>query len=290
VIALGGWRPIFVLNLPIGAVGLALAWIMLPRSRELAARERFDWIGAALFGPAVAALLLAVSFSPELGWLSRPVAMLWVAAIVLIAAFLAWERRTAWPMVDLGLLGRRAFSAGISSGMLSYLVTFGALFLTPFYLEGSRHLSPAQAGAVLTALPIALGLVAPVAGRLSERWSGPPLTAAGMAVAAAALALMALLQPPLPGLAAGLALLGAGLGAFTPSNNAAIMGAAPRTASGVAAGLLNMTRGLGTSLGVAVTGLAWQASGFGGSLWLLAAAALVAAILSAIGQDGHHRS
>jgi EmrB/QacA subfamily drug resistance transporter len=285
LVAAGGWRTIFLLNVPAGILGVALGIVMLPRSRELAPRQPFDWLGAALFTPAVAALLLAISFGRDLGWLSRPVAMLWSVAILLAVAFVAWERHQTWPLVDLRLLRRTSLSAGISSGLLSYLVIFGTLFVAPFYLEGTRHLTPARAGLVLAALPVALGVVSPVAGRLSERLGARRLTVAGMALAALALALMALLQPPDPGLAGGLALVGGGLGAFTPSNNAAIMGAAPRTASGVASGLLNMTRGLGTSLGVAVTGLTWQAAGLPGALWSLAAGALLAAALSSLRSD-----
>jgi MFS family permease len=102
-----------------------------------------------------------------------------------------------------------------------------------------------------------------------------------MAAATVALGAIAILQPVGLPLIGSLVLLGAGLGAFTPVNNTSVMSAAPRTASGVAAGLLNMTRGLGTSLGAAIALLVYELSGFSWAVAALAVAALLAAILSA---------
>ena len=292
LIALGGWRLIFFINVPAGVVGTALGWVMLPRTRELGRRGRFDWPAAMLFMPTVGAVLIAISFGNELGWLSPPVLGLWVSAAVLGLAFWVRERLTTWPMVDLGLFARAAFSAGISSGLLSYLVTFGTLFVVPFFLQHGRGMSSAVVGGQLTALPVALGVVAPCAGRLSERIGSRPLTVGGMVVSAVALALLAVLRPAGPALAMGLALLGAGLGAFTPTNNATIMSAAPRTASGVAAGLLNMTRGLGTALGVALTGLVYgqilgtgagNEGAFAAAAVFLSSMAVLAALLAGLG-------
>jgi EmrB/QacA subfamily drug resistance transporter len=292
LIALGGWRLIFFINVPVGLVGTALGWVMLPRSRELGRRGRFDWPAALLFMPMVGSALLAISFGNELGWLSPSVLGLWAATAVLGAGFVVRERLTASPMIDLGLFGRAAFSAGISSGLLSYLVTFGTLFVVPFFLQHGQGISSAVVGGQLTALPVALGVVAPFAGRLSERLGSRPLTVGGMVVAAVALALLGVLRSGGLPLVACLALLGAGLGAFTPTNNAAIMSAAPRTASGVAAGLLNMTRGLGTALGVGLTGLVYEQmsaaaggseAGFAAAGTFLSSMALLAALLAALG-------
>ena len=108
-------------------------------------------------------------------------------------------------------------------------------------------------------LPLGLAITAPFAGRLADHIGARPLTIAGMITAGAALAVSTIVEDePLLFLAA-LAVTGIGLGAFTPPNNAAIMGAAPRHQTGMASGILNMTRGLGTSLGLALAGLAYTA-------------------------------
>jgi EmrB/QacA subfamily drug resistance transporter len=255
LIALGGWRLIFFVNVPVGIVGTVMAWYLVPRSRHLQARVRFDWLGLALFMPAVAAFLSAVSFGNSAGWTSPIIVGFFVAAVVLGAVFIWRERRCTSPMLDLSLFKRVPFSAGIASGLLSYLVLFGTLFVVPFYLERAIHLSAGRAGLVLGVMPIALGITAPFAGRLAERLGARPLTVAGMAIAAASMGALVLAHGSLGVVMIELAVLGIGLGLFTPPNNAAIMGSAPRQQSGVASGILNMTRGMGTAMGLAFTSL-----------------------------------
>ncbi len=139
------------------------------------------------------------------------------------------------------------------------MVMFGALFVVPFYLT-AIHVDAAAAGLQLAALPVALALVAPFAGRVMDRAGARRLTAAGMIVTALGLAALALAHGA-PGRVRARAIAGAGLGAFTPANNAAVMGAAPRARAGTVGGLLNTIRGLGTALGVAVAGLVYGLAG-----------------------------
>jgi EmrB/QacA subfamily drug resistance transporter len=294
LIAAGGWRLIFFVNVPAGIIGTIAGWYLIPRSRELQRRSRFDWTGLALFVPALGGLLVALSYGNELGWGSAAVISALAAAVILGGAFVLVERIARAPMIDLRLFSRPAFSAGIASGLLSYLVLFGSLFVTPFFLESDRGLSPGTTGLLLTALPIALGLAAPLAGRAADRHGARPLTVTGMLLSAAALVLLAILHTSTAAVACELALLGVGLGLFTPANNAAIMGAAPRRQSGSASGVLNMTRGLGTSLGLSLTGLVFAivagphaqpslvATGFTASSFFLAATAVAAAVLAGL--------
>lgn len=255
LIGIGGWPLIFFVNVPAGIIGIALGWVLLPRSRHLQERQPFDWAGLALFVPAVSALLLALSFGREVGFGSPLIVGFFVAFVGLLAVFIVRERRASAPMLDLRLFRKVPFSAGVTSGFLSYLVLFGVLFVVPFYLERGAHLSPGASGLRLTALPVALGLVAPFAGHLADRLGARALTVSGMLVTALGLILLGLFPGDSFVLVAELVVVGAGLGAFTPPNNAAIMASAPREQSGVAAGVLNMTRGIGTAMGVALTGL-----------------------------------
>lgn len=297
LIAAGGWRLIFFVNVPAGVLGAIAGWYLIPRSRDLQQRTSFDWAGLAIFAPALVALLVALSFGNELGWSSPGVLAGLAAAVALGVVFLRLEPRRRSPMIDFALFRRTGFSAGIASGLLSYLVLFGSLFVAPFFLEVDRGLSPGIAGASLTALPIAIGSVAPLAGHVADRLGARPLTTTGMVVSAAALVLLAELHTSTLLVIAGLALLGVGLGLFTPANNAAIMGTAPRALAGTASGILNMTRGLGTSLGLALTGLVFAlvagshakpnfvGHGFATACLFLAAVAVAAALLAALRGD-----
>jgi EmrB/QacA subfamily drug resistance transporter len=253
LIGVAGWRWIFFLNGPVGLVGLVLAWFLLPRSRDLAPRVRFDWVGLGFFGPAVVAVLLALNVAGHSGFVA-PVLLL-VAAVVLGGAFIQRERRAGAPLIDLQLFRNIDFTAGVASGLLSYLVLFAVLFVVPFFLEHARHLSPTRAGFELGALPIALAIVAPFAGRARDRIGARIPTVTGMVIVAAMLAGLAVVDRSSAAVVLLLAGVGVGLGLFTPANNAAIMAAAPREHSGMAGGILNLTRGLGTAIGVAVTGL-----------------------------------
>ena len=193
-------------------------------------------------------------------------------------------------MLEPRLFASRAFSAGIAGGMLSYLVLFGTMLAVPFFLERSRGSGPGHAGLVLSALPLALGAVAVGAGRAAERFGPGRLAAAGMALCAGALFVLGLTTPSSWALGFELAVAGAGLGLFLPANNSSIMGAAPRDQAGVASGVLNMTRGVGTAVGLALTGVVIGGSlrnpgaasaGFEHAALLLAALSALAGTLTA---------
>jgi len=305
LLVLGGWRLLFLVNIPVGLIAFALGWFLLPRSRFLAAREPIDWRGLGLFVFAVTSLLLALSFGDQAGWTSVSVLAGFAVALVAGVAFVALELRVPTPMLELSVFRRPAFSAGISSGLLSYLALFGALFVFPFYLQFAGHMSPAAAGLRLLSLPLALGLTAPAAGILGDRWGARPLTVGGMLLTA--LALFAIALHPSSGglLLLELIAIGVGIGSFTSPNNAAIMGAVRRDQSGMASGVLNMTRGMGTATGVALTGLvfglaagissarahssALTTKGLVAAAFFLAAIALAAALLSVLRGGGEAR-
>ena len=209
-------------------------------------------------------------------------------------AFVWRERRARAPMLDLQLFARARFSAGVTSGLLSYLVLFGVLFAVPFFLERSLGWGAGRAGIELMAMPLALGMVAPFAGRLADRLGPRSLTVGGMALVAMALVLLSSAHGATGPLLAGLAGAGAGLGLFTSPNNSAIMDAVPRAQAGLASGVLNMTRGMGTAMGLAFAGLVFELAGgdssvpgtvghaFSVTMLFLAAVAVAAGVLSAL--------
>jgi EmrB/QacA subfamily drug resistance transporter len=301
LLGLGGWRLIFWVNIPFGLVGMLAGLAFVPRSRHLQPRVAFDWTGLALLVPAVVTVLGAISFGNSLGWSSPVIVGSLVAGAVLAGSFLRREAATDHPMLDLGLFRNRIFRSGITGGLLSYVVMFGVLFLVPFYLERGVGLTSARSGLELMMMPLALGVAAPLAGRWGDRLGVRPVTVGGMAAVAVALLALGATRPATPGFLALLAVAGVGLGCFTPLNNASIMGSAPPAQSGATSGILNMTRGMGTALGLALTGLVFDASGgtspapggvdraFTVSMAFLATTALVAAAITGVHGRGVHR-
>jgi EmrB/QacA subfamily drug resistance transporter len=282
LIATGGWRWVFFATVPAGVIGTIAGWYLLPRTRERAEPARFDRLGLAVFAPTVLALLAGLSYSQQLG--AGPIVALVAVAVLGTVLLVRVERRAVCPLLPPALFAGRTFSASVAGGLLSYLALFGILFATPFYCEESLHASAATTGLLLTALPAALGVTAPFAGAVADRMGSRVPATAGMLLCSAALVVAATTRPGLAGLAAVLLLAGVGFGAFTPANNAAIMRVALPSQSGQVGGVLNMTRGLGTALGVAVTGIAFAAArdagaGFRTATWLLAGVTCVAAVI-----------
>lgn len=286
-----GWRWVFGINVPIGIVALVAGHYLLPRTRERNQARELDRAGAVLLTVATTAGLLGVSAAsglPVPGW---GVAALFAVAVAGGWAFTARQRRAPSPLLDLDLLRVRAVSAGLAGALGAYLVLFGPLVLVPIVLTG-RGSSELLAGLVLTALPAGFGAGAvggePLLRGTTDRARG----VLGAGTAAASLAGM-LFLPLSPGwLAAQAAVLGLGLGVFTPANNALIMKAVPARWSGTGGGLVNMARSLGTALGVALVALALHLGPDGGRLdgarWaiavlLAASAATVAAAWAATG-------
>ena len=258
LLEVGSWRLLFVVNLPASVLGLITAWLFLPRSRFLVPHRGMDWTGLALFVPAVSAVMLGLSLTTEdaAPWM---LGALVVITLLLGGGFVRHARRHPSPALDITLFRRVPFTAGLATGLLSYTATFGLLFTAPGLLETTYGLSHGQAGLTLTCLPAALALTAPLAGALADRTGTRWVTTAGMVLATGGLLLITV-GPALPELMAAFTLVGVGMALFTPANNAAIMSSAPTGRAGTAAGILNMTRGMGTALGVAAGTLAFAAA------------------------------
>ena len=203
-------------------------------------------------------------------------------ALSAAAGLIWWERRSPAPLIDLPLLAASGTAPALGGALCAYLVLFGPLVLLPQALAVHGG-SALRAGLLLTALPAGFGLAAVAAERvLPAHWPNRRRCAAGGLLAACSVAALAI-----PGPAAvtvvSLALLGAGLGAYIPANNTQIMAAVPARDAATAGGMVNMTRGLGTALGVAVVTLGLHAGARLGHAdgGRLAIAALTAAALAA---------
>ncbi|MCY0878032.1 MAG: DHA2 family efflux MFS transporter permease subunit [Firmicutes bacterium] len=301
LIALFGWRAIFYVNVPVGIIGTLMAAMILPKDKLTQTSTTFDWWGAILFSPALVAVMLAVTIAPHVGWLSGEVLGLFAATIVLLWLFILREKRFRAPLVDVRLFRIKIFTVGNVTGLLSYLVMFGVLFLMPFFFEKVGRFPSAIVGLLLTAVPIGMTVVSPQAGGLADRYGSRLLTTFGMAtsgVGAALLAVMMAIHANLVLVIVGLLLVGAGLGMFTPPNNSSVMGSLPSERLGVGGGILNMARSLGMAFGTAVSStlMAGFLAAYGGrmtggprapwiptmrySLLVLAGLAFVAAVLS----------
>ncbi len=251
-----GWRWVFYVNLPVGALAIVLALRAIPDDRVHQRDERFDVAGAALFTAGLVTLLVALNQGHAWGWGSGRIVTLLLAAAALLAVFLRVEGRHASPMLDLSLFRSRAFSGSVVSALLNYACVYAVLFVVPFLLIQGRGLSAQHAGLVLTAQPIVMAIAAPVSGAFSDRIGSRGPATIGMLLLTVGLVALALLaeQGSLKAIALALALVGLGVGIFVSPNNSALMGAAPQRRQGIASGVLATARNVGMVLGVGFAG------------------------------------
>lgn len=251
-----GWRAVFYINVPVGAIALSLGFWAIENDEPEGRTERFDYLGAALFAAGLVALLVALNQGHAWGWTSLVTIGLLVVAALLLAAFVVVERRRASPMLDLSLFESRVFASTTVSALLNYVCVYAVLFVVPFLLIQGRGLDTQQAGLVLTAQPLVMAVAAPASGALSDRIGSRILATLGMLVLTGGLVLLAFLAPhgPIASIAAALGVVGLGVGMFVAPNNSALMGAAPRTRQGIASGVLATARNVGMVLGVGLAG------------------------------------
>jgi EmrB/QacA subfamily drug resistance transporter len=250
-----GWRSVFWVNVPIGAIMLFAAGRYLPESRAPHAR-RVDGPGQLLVIVFLGTITYAVIEAPSAGWASPEILALFAVAAASLVTFVLAERRNPEPLLDPRFFRSPPFSGASVIAMLAFLVMAGFLFVSTLYLQDVRADSPLRAGLALLPATVMIAVWAPIAGRLNGRF-GPriPLVLGGLFMTAGAVALTGLsASTPYGILALGFALLGVGLGLVNPPiTNAGVSGMPPAQA-GVAGAVISATRQLGQVLGVAVMG------------------------------------
>lgn len=255
-----GWRSIFYINVPIGVGAYFLGRVYLPKGQRKPG-EGFDYLGALLFASGIMALLSGLSFGQELGWGSPSILALFGSAVVILVTFLMVELRVRHPMIDMSLFKNPLYTAGNLAGFISFVSMFFAALLIPFYLADVRGFGPEHIGLVMLASPLAMFVMAPISGWLSDRIGPVVLTMAGMAVTSAGLVLLSRLglTDSTVSIAARLALLGLGSALFQSPNNSAIMGSAPPHKSGVTGGIIATVRNVGMMVGAAASASIFEA-------------------------------
>ncbi|WP_428032572.1 MFS transporter [Ancylobacter sp.] len=250
-----GWRWIFWLTVPFGALAVLLGWLALPRSTGAQPDRAFDWGGALLIGPALILVVAVLNYVSTWG-LGSPATLGSLAmAALLLGLLVRRERGFAAPLIAPALFRSPAFCSAAAGVALGYALLFGMFFLMSFAQGHGFGEPPGMAGLHLAIIPVAIGLTAPFSTTVKERFAGRWVGPAGMALSLLA---VALLMSTLGRVtdhrlfdAIAHALFGAGVGLFIAPNNQVAIAAVPAALSGPAGSLLNLMRALGTSLGVA---------------------------------------
>ena len=249
------WGSVFLVNVPVVVVGLAAVALLVPDSRDPAASPS-DPAGAVLSVLGIGAALWAAIEVPVRGWRSPLVVAAAGAAAALLAAFVAWERRSPHPMLRLSYFSQRRFSAAVTSVALAVLALSGVLFVLTQYLQLVLGYSPERAGLRIAPIALVVSVVAPLSVLAARRIGTRLVVAGGLACVAGGLAQLSTttLHDGFAHAVPGMVLLGVGAGLVLAPATASVMGSVPPEQAGVGSATNSTFLQLGGAFGVAVLG------------------------------------
>ena len=289
-----GWNWIFFINIPVGVLAIAASFLFIDESRD-ETHERLDIPGLLSSGIGLFALTYGLIEANNYGWGSARIVGSFVVAAVALVVFVQLERHRRAPMLDLTLFRNRTYVGANLAMLLVALAMFGVFFFVSLYMQNVLGFSAVQAGAAFLPMTVLIIVIAPLSGRLSDRWGSRWLMAGGMVLLAIQLTYFSQLPTDatfwrlLPALVIG----GFGMSMTMTPSSAAAMRAVPVEKAGVGSAVLNACRQVGGSTGIALMGaiMASQLAtppttesfmrGFERALLVAAAIALVGAAVAA---------
>jgi EmrB/QacA subfamily drug resistance transporter len=286
------WHWIFFVNVPVGAVGIAASYVFIDESRD-ETHENLDLPGLATSGVGLFALTYGLIEANSYGWTSARIAGSFLVAALSLTGFVLLERHQRSPMLQLDLFRSRTYTGANTVMLLVALAMFGVFFFVSLYMQNVLGYSAVQAGAAFLPMTVLIILVAPIAGRASDRFGSRGLVTVGMLLIALQLLLFSRLGEDasfwdlLPALLVG----GLGMAMTMTPTAAAATRAVPVDKAGVGSAVLNSARQVGGTLGIALMGAIVAAeaggvrtpeafmNGFEAALRVAAGIALVGAVV-----------
>ncbi len=247
-----GWRYIFAFLLPFGIISLILISARIKTEWSEAKGERFDWKGSLIYGVSLAGLMYGFSRLPAVsGWIFIAL------GIIFTVVFLLVEKKTGNPVFDIRLfLHNRIFAFSGLAALINYAATSAIGFFISLYLQYLKGLDSKTAGLIMISQPVAMTILSPLAGKLSDRKNPGVIASAGMALIAIGLILFCFVEEFTPGylIVLLLVLIGIGFGLFSSPNSNAIMSSVEKCHLGVASGVVGTMRMVGQmmSMGIAM--------------------------------------
>lgn len=284
VLAVASWQWLFAINVPIGLLAWGLGMKYLPANSTKSNGNRFDFTSSLMNALTFGLLIIAISGFAQ-GESPTVIAAEIVALLVIGFFFVRRQLKQPFPLLPVDLLRIPIFALSVGTSICSFAAQTLAMVALPFFLQSVLGRDEVATGLLLTPWPLATVVVAPIAGRLVERYHAGLLGGIGLAVFASGLFLLAVLpaNPTDLDIIWRMVLCGAGFGLFQSPNNHTIISAAPQHRSGGASGMLGTARLLGQTSGAALVALMFNLfsnNGTHASLILAGAFATLAAIVS----------
>jgi len=254
------WRYIFVINIPIGIFAFIAALLVVRNSVDSSTDRHIDIPGVVVISLALFCLTFALVEGQKYGWTSLAILAFFAIALISFIAFVFIELRVKSPLAQLRLFRDRTFSAGNFIGMMQSFGLIGVIFLLVLFLQIVLGFNALKAGLTLLPLPLAIIIVAPFAGRFTDKIGGRWILFAGTLITALGIYLMSDLTgvTDWTSLVLPLALSGIGMGLVMAPTTTVVMASTPVQQSGMGAGILSTTRQIGSVLGLSVLGAVLQ--------------------------------
>ncbi|MBO9575391.1 MAG: MFS transporter [Sphingobium sp.] len=280
VLSVADWPWLFAINVPVGLAALAFGSKCLPKRKGHGRQP--DYLSALMSASTLGLIVFGAETIVRDG--SATGALMLAAGVVIGAVLIKREWRRPAPLVPVDLLRLPIFGLSIATSITSFAAQMLAFVTLPFLLQSVMGRSVVESGLLMTPWPLAVACVAPIAGRLADRYSAGILGGIGLAVFAGGLFALSTLgpDPSTLDIVWRMALSGAGFGLFQAPNNRAMVTAAPRERSGAAGGMLATARLLGQTTGAVAVATGFHWLGLGSSPTLLAIAAGAAAVAACI--------
>ena len=256
------WRAIFYLNIPVAIGAVAAALFAVRESRDTTVGREVDYAGVAVLTASLTALIFALVEGNAWGWGSTEIVALLVGAAVGLAAFVAIELRVKVPMVEFRFFSDRNFLGAVVVALIISFAMLGVFFFLALYMQDILRYSPLEAGIRFLPSTLMIVALAPISGRMADRYGPRWLIVGGMLVLTASLYSFTgiAVDSGYLDLLPGFMLLGIGIAMTMSPMTSAAMNAVPVEKAGIASGVLSMFRMIGGSLGVAITGAIFQGS------------------------------
>jgi MFS transporter, DHA2 family, multidrug resistance protein len=257
ILSLASWQWLFAVNVPIGLGSLAMGWATLPQSPK--SGHGLDLHSTVLNVAAFGFIIVGADTLTRGGayWIGGGELMMgFLAAALLVRRSLSQRR----PLVPIDLLRNHIFSLSVVTSIAAFSAQMLAFVSLPFFIETVMHRGQVETGLLMTPWPVAVGIAAPIAGRLSDRFPAASLASIGLTILSAGLLLLAYLPADASALDISWRMIfcGLGFGFFQPPNNRSLLSVAPLDRSGAAAGMLAVSRLTGQTIGASLTAVIFR--------------------------------
>ena len=249
------WHYIFLINIPIGIFAFVLGYFVFPKSKKKDIPLNLDYLGFILFDMFIISLFMGIFIGQVIGFTKLSIIILFIIAVCSFIGFIFREKRAKNPLIDLTIFNNKSFSVGLTCAVLIFSSNLFMNTLLPFYLQDTLKLSSLMSGFILMCVPIAMVIVAPISGALSDKIGAKGLTFLGLFIVSVSQLLFILigLKTTISYLVILTLLAGTGVALFQSPNNSIIMSSVEHNHLGIAGSINSLARNIGMVTGLSLS-------------------------------------